>query len=171
MNWLKAFKTISLPLILGVSLSACGADGKYQKLPITKPFELHKMNAKVEVYFKITEENDYAYILLFHHNKENSDEVLELMAHSERGKKDTDGEPIYVSLEVFKVDKDIEYLDTQYGTQSLPLYSSGATFDKLIYRGSLLPGLYRAVVTSNKDMPAFNHVKVDLQVSFAHKPK
>ncbi|NOT16020.1 MAG: hypothetical protein HOP21_10730 [Methylotenera sp.] len=153
-------------------MPACTANTIYQKPPITKPFSLHLAHARTEIYFRIVEESDYAYILQFNYkNKEDSRAVLNLMMHSERGKPDTDGEPIYVSLEVFKIDKDGEYLQTQYGVQSLPLYSSGATFNKLIYRESLLPGLYRVVVTSNKDMPVFNNIKVDFSVSLAHRPK
>lgn len=158
-------------LLFLTPLPACTAGAKYQKLPITKPFLLHQANAKTEIYFRVTEEDDYSYTLLFYKNKENSRAVLDLMRHSERGKKDTDGEPIYVSLEVFRVEGDSEYLQTQYGTQSLPLYSSGATFNKQIYREGLLPGRYRATLISNKDTPAFNSIKVDFAISLAHKAK
>ncbi len=147
---------------------ACSANSEFKNIPITKTFALHEANAKTEIYFNVSKAEDYGYQLKFNFTKGYGREVLDILRDY---KGNRDGAPVYVSLEVYKLEGTEEYLQTQYGVESLPLYSSGATFNKLIYREYLLPGNYRAILKANRDMPIYKNIKVDFSIGFAHKPK
>ncbi len=164
---------IFLVFIFFIPLPACTADGKYQKLPVVVPFQLHKENTIAEVYFKITKEDVYSYDLYFKRTPEDgaNDKVLALMQTRTEAKL-TDGVPIAVSLEVYKIDGQNEILDSQWGTLSLPL--SGAVkgnYSKEIYAYTMSRGNYKAILKTVKASPEFSEVPVSFRVGLANRPK
>lgn len=164
---------IFLIFILLMSLPACKADGRYQKLPVVVPFQLHKENTIAEVYFKITKEDVYSYNLYFKRTPEDGgkDKVLALM-QTRTESKITDGVPIAVSLDVYRIEGQNEILDTQWGTQSLPLFGSvTGNYSKEIYAYTMSPGKYKAILKTVKANPEFSEVPVNFRVGLANRPK
>ena len=160
-----------LIILVCISLQACAADSNYQKLPVVVPFELHKENAKVEVSFKVTKEDVYSYNLYFKKSEGDWRKVLALM-ETRTESKITDGVPIFVSLEVYKIEGNDEILDTQWGTLSLPLFGTvKGHYSKEIYAYKMSRGNYKVVLKTTKASPEFQGVQVSFRVGLGHKPK
>jgi hypothetical protein len=177
----KLISRVFLVVIFLIPLAACTNYAGYNTLPIIAPFELHKPNNQLELKFRVNKEQHYSFNLIFKYKKNDSRErkrVSDLMGDFNAGndEKLSKGEPIAVSLKIISLDDELsggdEYLMTEIGTQYLTLLLlNNGSFNKEIYRLQLLPGRYKVIVTTLKEMPAFKSTKVDFRVSRAHVGK
>lgn len=156
-------------------LQACTADAKYQKLPVVKTFELHKENAKTELLMHISQEDNYAFSLLFKYKykyQEDRARVSALMRGKDTNGRETNGEKTPIGVEFYTIKDGQNILVSLGGAESMPLFSwGGGDFEKLIYTDYLMLGDYRVVVETKAGNPKFKDVNVEVHVGKAHKPK
>lgn len=160
-------------LLSFTQLSACLADGEYQKTPLSKKIDISQPNFKTEMLVHIRVEDNYAFSLDFKtKNQEERDKVNILLRPEDANGRQTNGEKTPISIDVYTVKDGQNVLVSIGGAESIPvsIWGSGR-ITKEVYRDYLFPGNYRVVINTKEGNPIFKDVDVEVRIGKAPRPK
>lgn len=169
----KQIANIGLMLMMGFSMTACGAGSDYKKTPISKRIDISKPNVKTELLVHISKEDNYAFSLLINYkNKDEIDKVFALVEGEDAYGHQTNGEKTPISIDVYTIKDSQSLLVSSGGGESFPHYASGkGHFEKLIYTDYFMPGDYQVLIDTKAGNPKFKDVQVELYIGVTHRPK
>ena len=152
-------------------LSACAA--RSHEPPITLPLAIQNQGNKVETEFLISEEGKYAFNLSFRYkegDQADKSRVEKLVGSAQLGgdgNPTEPGIPTPLNLKVVQLDDpltDGEHIVLDMSGEIFRLISHGSAYRKEISRISLMPGHYRATITSMRDIPALEKTIVEFEI-------
>lgn len=159
-------------LFLFIQLSACSANEKYNKTPVSKKVDISVPNIKTEMLVHIGHADNYAFSLIFNYkNREERAHVNALVRGEDAKGNQTNGENTPISIEVYTIKDGENVLVSLGGGDSIPLSSWGSSFKKVIYNDYLMPANYRVVIETKAGNPKFKGIDVELGIGLAHRPK
>ena len=159
-------------LVLLIALPAC--TGKYQRTPVSVPFNLHQPDVKTEILIRIGKEDNYAFTLHFiPKDRQDRRKISALLEGKDAYGRSTHGEKTPVGIEVYTLKDGQNLFISHGGGESFPLYgaSSEGNYRKLIYNDYLMTGDYRVVIDTKAGNPKFKDIEVKLHIGKAHRPK
>lgn len=165
MSFPESLKQIAIGLVL---LLSNGCTPKPPEPPITLPFSLHIQGSEAETEFIISEDSYYSFLLVFKYKNQTDREKVKKLVGDVGGKQPDLGIPTPVVLEVVQLDvplTDDEHIVSNMSGKSFRLTSwGGGKFHKETTRIPLMPGHYRARITSITDIPELEDTSIEFEI-------